>query len=334
MYKKIVVTKTPLRVSFLGGGTDIENFYKKYSGLSISSTINKFIYVTVKEHGKLFNRRFRLSYSKTENKNKLDNIQNDIVRETLKLIKVDKPLYISSISDIPSNSGLGSSSAFTVGLVKALYEFKNIKISNLKIAKIACKIEIERVLSPIGKQDQYSTALGGFNCFFFKKNSRIYVKKINKISLINKIFENSVFIWIGQTRKTNNILIDQNKSFNFNIQKLIKIKKLANNFLDTLNKKSFSLDEIAKLIDNSWSIKQSLSKKINNKKIKKIYNESVKNGCLGGKVLGAGGGGFLLVLIKKSKIKNFIKKMRNYDDRIIITKFKFEPRGSQVILSL
>jgi len=334
MFKKIVVTRTPLRVSFLGGGTDIANFYKKYSGLSVASTINKFIYVTVKEHGKLFNRSFRLSYSKTENKNKLDNVQNDIIRETLKLIKVNKPLYISSISDIPANSGLGSSSAFTVGLVKALYEFKNIKISNLKIAKIASKIEIEKVRSPIGKQDQYSTAMGGFNSIFFKRNSSVVVKKINRINFINEIFENCVFIWLGKTRKTNNILAGQNKFFHLNKEKLIRIKQLANNFLDIVKKKIFSLDDITKLIDSSWGIKKTLSKKINNKKIQKIYNESIRNGCLGGKVLGAGGGGFLLVMIRKNRIKNFIKCMKNYDNNLMISKFKFEPNGSEVIVSL
>lgn len=334
MLKKIVVTKTPLRVSFVGGGTDIENFYKKFSGLSITSTINKFVYVTVKEHGQLFNRNYRLNYFKTENKNKLNAIQNDIIRETLKLIKINKPLYISSISDIPANTGLGSSSAFTVGLVKALYEFKNIKISNFKIAKIACKIEIDRVLSPIGKQDQYSTALGGFNSIFFKKDSSVIVKKIKKINFINKIFKNCIFIWLGKTRKTNNILMDQNNSFFTNKKKLIEIKELANKFLRDVNKKVFSLKDIAKLIDSSWQLKQSLSKKINNKKIKIIYNESIKNHCLGGKVLGAGGGGFLLMLIKKNRIKNFIKKMKNYDKNIIISKFEFEPHGSKVVLSL
>jgi D-glycero-alpha-D-manno-heptose-7-phosphate kinase len=334
MPKKIVVTKTPLRVSFIGGGTDIANFYTKYSGLTVTSAINKFVYVTVKEHGKLFNRSFRLSYSKTENKNKLDNVQNDIIRETLKFIKVNKPLYISSISDIPANSGLGSSSAFTVGLVKALYEFKNIKISNLKIAKIASKIEIEKVRSPIGKQDQYSTAIGGFNSIFFKRNSSVIVKKINKINFINKIFENCVFIWLGKTRKANNILIDQNKYFYSNKKKLIRIKELAKNFLNIVNQKIFLLEDIAKLIDNSWSLKKSLSKKINNKKIQKIYNESIRNGCLGGKVLGAGGGGFLLVMVKKNRIKNFIKNMTKYDNSLIISKFKFEPSGSEVIASL
>ncbi len=332
-YKKIVVTKTPLRVSFLGGGTDISNFYKKNSGLVVSTTIDKFIYVTVKEHGPLFFKNYRLNYSKTENKNKLNQIQNDIIRETLRYIKINKPLYISSISDIPANTGLGSSSAFTVGLIKALYEFKNIKISESKIAELACKIEINILKSPIGKQDQYATAIGGFNSIEFQKNANVKIKKLKKKKIINKIFDNSLFIWIGKSRKTNKILSHQNSRLDQNINKLRLIKNLAKKFESEILKNNFSLIKFARFINENWELKKNLSNKISSKKIQRIFNIAIKNGSLGGKVLGAGGGGFLFLIIKKNKITAFKKKLRQIDKKISFMKCNYYASGTKVFIS-
>ena len=333
MYKKIVITRTPLRISLFGGGTDIKNFYKKNSGSVISATIDKFVYVTVKEHGKLFNEKYRLNYFRTENKKNLTKIQNDIIRETLKKIKINKPIYISSISDIPSGSGLGSSSAFTVGLIKALYELKNKKISNLQLAKLACEIEIDKVKSPIGKQDQYAAAIGGFNFIRFNKNSSVNVKKINEIKIIKNIFKNSLGIWTGNVRKTKEILNDQNQRFSKNEKNLLEVKKLTNKFEKSLKKK-FSIDEFSKLLNKSWLIKKILSKKISTKKILKIYKTALNNGSLGGKVLGAGGGGFLFLIVKSNNKEKLKKEILKIDKYIQILKFNFYKLGSKIILSL
>ena len=332
-YKKIVVTKTPLRISFLGGGTDISNFYKKKSGLVVSSTIDKFIYVTVKDHGPLFFRNYRLNYSKTENKNKLNQIQNDIIRETLKQIKIDRPLYISSISDVPANTGLGSSSAFTVGLIKALYEFKNINITNSKIAELACKIEIRKVKSPIGKQDQYATAIGGFNSINFKKNSKVKVKKLNRNKIINEIMDNSLLLWIGKSRKTNNILSHQNSRIKININNLNLIMNLAKKFEQKILKQNFSLQKFSKLIMENWELKKNLSAKISSKKIQRIFNLAIENGSLGGKILGAGGGGFIFLIIKKKRIEQFKKKMNKIDKKIKFMKCRYYNEGTKVLIS-
>ena len=333
MYKKIVITKTPLRVSLFGGGTDIKNFYKKNSGSVISATIDKFVYVTVKEHGKLFNEKYRLNYFRAENKKNLTNIQNDIIRETLKKIKINKPIYISSISDIPSGSGLGSSSAFTVGLIKALYELKNKKISNLQLAKLACEIEIDKVKSPIGKQDQYAAAIGGFNIIRFNKNSSVNIKKIYDLKIIKNIFKNSLGIWTGNVRKTNEILNDQNQRFSKNEKNLLEVKKLTQIFEKNLKKK-FSIDEFAKLLNKSWLIKKILSKKIYTKKILKIYQTALNNGSIGGKVLGAGGGGFLFLVVKPNNKEKLKKEILKFDKYIQIVKFNFYKSGSKIILSL
>jgi D-glycero-alpha-D-manno-heptose-7-phosphate kinase len=334
MYKKIVMTRTPMRISFLGGGTDISNFYKKNSGIVLSTAINKFIYVTVKEHGPLFFRNYRLNYSKTENKNKLSSIQNDIIRETLKITNIKKPLYISSISDLPSNSGLASSSAFTVGLVKALHEFKNEKITNLEAAKLACEIEINKVKSPIGKQDQYATAIGGFNVLNFKKDSTVIVKKIKKEKIIKEIFDNSVLIWVGGSRKANKILKDQNSRLKINKEKLNLIRKFAVNLESMIKKNYFSIKDFGNLINKSWNLKKNLSKKIVNNRITKIYNFAIENGSLGGKLLGAGGGGFLYMVVKKKDIMRFKKKINLYDKKIRFMDCNYYEKGTEILISI
>lgn len=334
MYKKIVTTRTPLRVSFLGGGTDIPIFYKKKNGIVISSSIDKFVYVTVKRHGPLFFKNYRLNYSRTENKNKLGDIENNIIRETLKLIKINKPIYISSISDVPAHTGLGSSSAFTVGLIKALYEFKNKKISNLEVAKLACKIEINKVKSPIGKQDQYATAIGGFNCIYFSKNSNVKVKKITKINIIKNIFNNSFFVWIGGLRKTNDILKDQNSRLRINLKNLTTLKNLTSYLYKQIKNDNFTITEFAELLNASWQIKKNLSKKINSNMITKIYNLAIKNGALGGKLLGAGAGGFLFLVVKKKESLKFYKKMCTNNKNLRIMRYKYYEKGTEVVMSL
>ena len=209
MQKKLVISKTPLRVSFFGGGTDIKNFYSKQKGKVISTTIDKYVYVTVKEHGELFRRNFRLNYSKSENKNKLSKIENNIIRETLREIKIKRPIYISSISDVPYRTGLGSSSSFAVGLINALLAFEGRNITKKKIAELACKIEINVLKNPIGKQDQYAATFGGFNLITFNKNSVLVNPLKEKKNFIKMVFDNSVLIYTGNTRSASKILKDQ-----------------------------------------------------------------------------------------------------------------------------
>lgn len=334
MYKKFITTKTPLRISFLGGGTDMSNFYKKTMGQVISCSINKFVYVTVKEHGKFFFRNFRLNYSKTENKSDINKIQNDIIRETLKIFKIDRPLYISSISDIPSNTGLGSSSAFTVGLIKALFEFKGMKVTNYEIAELACEIEINKVKSPIGKQDQYATALGGFNLLEFNKDESVNVIKLNKNNIIKKILKNSVLVWVGGSRKASSILRDQNLRINSNFKNLTTLANLTSDLSKLIINNKFSLEDFGKFINMNWHIKKSLSNKISNYKIQKLYSSAIKYGSLGGKLLGAGESGFLFLIVKDKEIDTFKQKMQLMNNKIHFEKFNFVNCGSKTLISL
>jgi D-glycero-alpha-D-manno-heptose-7-phosphate kinase len=330
----MIITRTPYRISLYGGGSDIPKYYNysKRGGAVISFSLKRYIYIIVK---KSFDKNFHLKYSEFEKVKKIEHIKHNLIREILKYFKIKEGLEIHSIGDFPGKgTGLGSSSAFAVGLIKALYQFKNTKISSAEIAKLACKIEINKVKSPIGKQDQYSTAIGGFNVIRFNKNSKVVINKFKDEKFVKSIFKNSIFIWSGKARKANPILLDQNKRFNFNEKNLINIKNLANDFIIKLKDKSLSFAEFANLVDKSWKLKINLSKKIYNNSIKKIYNEAIRNGCLGGKLLGAGGGGFLFLIIKKNNIEKFKKKMNVFNKDLQIMQFQYDKNGSEILLNL
>ena len=327
MKRKLVVSKTPLRVSFFGGGTDIENFYSKKNGKVISTTIDKYVYVTVKEHAELFRRNFRLNYSKSENKNSLNKIENNIIRETLRIMKIKRPIYISSISDIPDRTGLGSSSSFTVGLIKALYAFEGRKISKKKIAQLACKIEIDILRNPIGKQDQYAATYGGLNALTFKKNGVFINPLKQKNNFIKKVLNNSLLIFSGNTRSASKILKDQKKNHNLNLLKLNDLKNISEKFLK-FSKKDLNFNNFAKLLKNNWELKKKLSKKINSRKIENLINICNQNGALAVKLLGAGGGGFIFALFEKNNISLIKKKFKNFE----FVSLQYEPNGSSIIL--
>ena len=232
----IVTTRTPLRISLSGGGTDMPYFFNKYTGITISSSINKYIYVTVKLH-KNFNEKYRLNYFETETVNNIDLIKNLRIRETLKYFKIKDPLYISTISDLPYNTGLGSSSSFLVGLIHAIFLLKNMKIKYSKICEIAFEIENKITKNSLGKQDHYIAAHGGLKKIFYKKN-KVEVNKINiSKKKLNYIQENLIFFWTGKTRLSNKNLSKQKKNFKSNLNNLLKLKKLTEEFSKELQKK-------------------------------------------------------------------------------------------------
>jgi D-glycero-alpha-D-manno-heptose-7-phosphate kinase len=312
-----ILTKTPHRVSFFGGGTDLESFYRKSNGITFSTAINKYVYVGVKRHTNFFDERYRIVYSETELQNKIYKIKNDIVRETLKFCNFIEPLYINSISDLPSGTGLGSSSAFTVGLLKGIYSLMNIKKKNIKLAEEACEIEINRLKKPIGKQDQYACALGGVNLIKYNSSGLVSVKKNDNIrKFIKRIMFNSLFIFTGISRESSFILNDQNSKIkNQSIQKeMLQIKYICQNIYDEISNydgKNFDYlsNFFVKNINTSWNIKKTLHNDMTNEKINKIIK--IVNLCcenkVGIKLLGAGAGGFILV----SGIKNieYLKKI-------------------------
>tara|TARA_B110000027_G_scaffold45024_1_gene49519 strand:+ start:34 stop:1047 length:1014 start_codon:yes stop_codon:yes gene_type:complete len=316
--KNFVVTRTPHRISFLGGGSDIKSFYKDNEGLSLSTTIKHYVYVGVKRHSKFFDEKYRIVYSTTELRNNLKDIKNDIVRETLKHCKFKDPIYINSTSDLPSSSGLGSSSAFTVGLLKAIYYLMGIKKNNKDLAKEACHIEINRIKKPIGKQDQYACSVGGVNYLKFQANDSVSIKKNLKTEkFINKILSNSLLIWTGISRPSEIILSKQVRDLKKGLinTDTLKIKIICEKFYKEASKyngKNFNElnNFFIESLNESWNIKKTLNKDISNNKIEKLIKKiyTLTNDNLGLKLLGAGAGGFIFVTGIKN-VKQFQKKL-------------------------
>jgi len=325
-----IVTRTPLRVSLFGGGTDISYFYKKHNGKVISTTINKFVYVTVKSYDKLFGEKYRLNYSKTEHvKTNVSNIKNNIIRECLKFLKIKDSLNICISTDIPASSGLGTSSAIIVGLLNALYAYKGIEVKKSTLAENACKIEIDILKNPIGKQDQYNATYGGFKTYTFLKNDKVLFYNLSNV-IIKKIFSKSLFLWVGSFKESKEILAAQKNVFNIKKKYYLKLLSIANSFDKLKNKNPFNVKEFAELLDKSWSLKKKFSDKISNSNIDKLYKFAKKKGAIGGKLLGAGSGGFLFLTFTKFNKKKLLKIFKNKKVYFFIPFHK----GSEIILKI
>src|SRR5262245_60217468 len=208
---RMVVTRTPLRVSFAGGGTDLAAFYERGGyGAVLSTAVNKYIYVTVKQHGEVFNERIRLNYSKSEQAQRIEDIENNIARECLRFLKIDPPIYISTVGDLPASTGLGGSSSFAVGLLSALHAYRGEKVSAGQLAEEASYIEIDVLKEPIGKQDQYAAAFGGFNVFFFKRGGNVSVEPVRLSNgKLSALFAQMLMFWTGHQRDSSSVLTEQ-----------------------------------------------------------------------------------------------------------------------------
>jgi D-glycero-alpha-D-manno-heptose-7-phosphate kinase len=323
----LVTTATPQRVSFVGGGTDFKEFYTKHRGAVVSTAINKFIYVTVKRHSSLFNEQYRLSYFKSEHVQKLDDIENAIARECLRLVMVEGPLFISTIADIPASSGLGSSSSFAVGLLNALHVLRGEKVSTAQLAAEACQVEIDVLKQPIGKQDQYAAAFGGLNYLRFDMDDRVTIDHlwVDAAGLAN-LFAHSMLFWTGVQREASSILTSQKANIDSRTQQLCEMRDQAAEcrriFLNDFDPIAF-----AKLLNDGWRLKQSLAENITNERIQLAYDQALKAGALGGKLVGAGGGGFIYLVVPPSRHSAVRSTLSNMTE----VEMSYEPRGTRVL---
>jgi D-glycero-alpha-D-manno-heptose-7-phosphate kinase len=323
-----VTTITPHRISFVGGGSDYSDYYRQKEGSVINSTINKYLFVTVKKHSAIYPEKYRLMYSKTEFCNSLANIKNNIARECLRLLPVETPITITTNSDLPPDSGAGSSSAFAVGLLNALHHFRGEKPSCVQLAKEACKVEIDILKKNSGKQDQYAAAFGGFNKFTFKKDEQVIIEPLNISNKnINKIFKNLCLIWTGVTRNSSKIVKDYKLKSSNTSKTLDKLMNYIDPFQKSIENKNINLKLISNLIEQTWKIKKNISKKISNDKIEKISKTLYKNKINGHRIIGAGGGGFILCITDSNKKKKLINRL----NKTINLEIKFEPAGSQLL---
>jgi D-glycero-alpha-D-manno-heptose-7-phosphate kinase len=294
-----VLSVAPLRISFVGGGSDIPNFYESHGGAVVSASIDKYVYVHIKRHDPLFQERYRISYSEVEHAQQRSEIKNKIVKACLEKLNIDEPLQISTSADLPSSSGLGSSSSFAVALLLGLHALRGEEVSPIQVAEEACDVEMNFLNSPIGKQDQYAAAFGGLNHFHFKKDGRVMIEPLN-ISESNsrKLFEKSMLIWSGQTRNAGVVLEDQFRRSDGNSTNILAISNLAELFKEQLIKDELNWSEIGELISSGWNLKKTLSPKICTTEVSEIISKLEQIECYGYKLLGAGGGGFVYALVE------------------------------------
>ena len=322
----MIITKTPYRISFFGGGSDYPSWYKKNGGSVLSTTIDKYIYISCRFSPNYFKKKYRIVWRKIENVQRINEINHKAVRELLKYLKIRPGLEIHYYGDLPARSGMGSSSCFTVGLMQSLCRIKKIKLTKSKLANKSIHFEQKIMREVVGSQDQTSASFGGFNKIIFNKNGSINVKKIESNKNLKKLNENLILIYTGINRTAHKIA-------NRYVNKLTTVKRDQINRIisyvrdgeNILN--SGEVDDFGRLLHDAWMEKKALSNLISNSKINEIYEKAMEYGALGGKLLGAGGGGFLLMYMKEKQRKVFFKKYRN----LINIPFNFTTSGSQVI---
>lgn len=323
----MIISRTPLRISFVGGGSDIASFYSHEPGAVVTTAINRYIYIAV---NKQFDGRIIINYSKTEIVHRISDIENNLVREALKLTGVKGGIHITSIADIPSEgTGMGSSSSYVVGLLNALYAFQGKHVNAEKLAREACKIEIDILKKPIGKQDQYIASYGGLQHIQFNSDGSVYVDPIICKAEIKKLLEKRLLLfYTGITRSADPILTKQTNNMASEKKKrriMSKMVAIAKEMRKALNRNN--LDSFGEVLHENWMLKTQMAEGVTNSQIDTWYNIARRNGVVGGKVLGAGGGGFLLFYSREDKHKKIIAALPN----LIYQEVAFESQGSKII---
>jgi D-glycero-alpha-D-manno-heptose-7-phosphate kinase len=324
----MIITRSPLRITLGGGGTDLPSYYEKYGGFLISAAINRYVYITLHE---TFVDYLIVKYSKMEKVTKPDNIKHPIIREAIKMLNINcARLEIASMADIPAGTGLGSSGSYTTALLKALHTYKRNLIHPIELAEQACDIEINRLGEPIGKQDQYISAFGGVTCFEFSKNGHVkaYPLKIDK-EVLYDLEDNLLLFFTGYSRSASSILQEQHtKSKDADramIENLHFVKDLGIQSKKALEKGELS--KLGQLMNTHWQYKKERSSQMSNPKIDEWYNLALSNGAIGGKLIGAGGGGFLMFYSNdKTRLRNAMSRAGLEEVR-----FRFDFEGTKLI---
>jgi D-glycero-alpha-D-manno-heptose-7-phosphate kinase len=320
----MIISQTPLRISLAGGGTDLANYYLSSEGFVVSTSIDKYIFVVIKER---FDELIYVDYSKKEIVESIDDIQHDLVREAAKIVGLKKGFEVMMLADIPSEgSGLGSSSSLTVGLLHAFYQFKGKLVTAEQLAEEACLIEIEVLKRPIGKQDQYIAAFGGLKSFKFTKDDTV---EVNDIELESdpkrRLGSNLLLFFTNTTRKAASILEEQSSNVMSKLEFHHRIKELAYDSLEELKK--HNINRIGENLKVNWEMKKNLASNVSNSEIDKMHKLAMDGGALGAKISGAGGGGFLLVYCERDRQDTLRRYMKEYRE----LPFLLENFGSKII---
>src|SRR5688572_4727264 len=324
----MIITRSPLRVSLGGGGTDLPSYYREFGGFLIAAAIDKYVYIT--KH-RTFQPEIIIKYSKLERVQSVDQIEHPIIREALKLVGITDPhLELTSMADIPGGTGLGSSGSFTTALLKALHAFKKNLVSPVELAEQACDIEINKLGEPIGKQDQYIAAIGGITAFTFHPDGRVEYRpcQISEETLFN-LEDNLLLFFTGYSRSASAILKDQNEKSKQHDRAMLDnlhfTKELGYQSLAALEAEN--LGEFARLMDVHWQRKKARSTGMSNPQINDWYHHAMAHGALGGKLIGAGGGGFLMFYAAdKARLRHAMRKQGLQEVR-----FRFDFEGTKVV---
>jgi D-glycero-alpha-D-manno-heptose-7-phosphate kinase len=323
----MIITRTPLRISFVGGGSDLPAFYEKEQGAVLSTAIDKYIYVTVNPK---FDHKIRVSYSITEIVDRVDELKHNLVREAMTMLKIQQGVEITSISDIPSEgTGLGSSSSYTVGLLNALYAHRYYMAGAERLAREASYIEIERCNKPIGKQDQYIAAYGGMQYIRFNPDGSVFVDPvICSPNTIQNLERSLLLLYTGLTRSADDILMEQSRevqSDDTKRQGTRRMVELAGQLYEALGRND--LNAFGEILHAGWMQKRKLASSISNRVIDVWYEKARVAGAIGGKLLGAGGGGFLLLFAPPESHGDIVRALSDLQWK----PFYFSPQGSKVI---
>jgi len=320
----MIVTRTPFRISFAGGGTDLRAFYSLEQGAVTSTAIDKYMHITVSRR---FDSTLRISYSKTEIVDRVDQVAHPIVREALMFCGIEGQIEITSVADIPAGTGVGSSSSFTVGLLAALHAFKGEFASPERLASEACEIEIDRLGEPIGKQDQYIAAYGGMEHIRFNPDETVFVDPvICSRTVRERLGDNLLLLFTGKRRNARDILRPQREKTPALVETLRRLRDLAFRTADVL-RGGDDLTELGRILHEGWMLKKEIHPGISDDEIDSSYERALGAGAVGGKLLGAGGGGFLLLFCEKEHreaVRQAVPELKE-------VRFKLEPEGAKIV---
>jgi D-glycero-alpha-D-manno-heptose-7-phosphate kinase len=323
----LIITQTPLRVSLAGGGTDFSDFFQPHGGCVVSTAIDKYVYCIVKER---FDDKIYVNWTKKEIVESVDQIEHELVREAMRKVGVTKGIEISFLSDIPAEgSGLGSSSSVTVGVLNALYHYVDATPTTEQLARDACAIEIEVLGKPIGVQDQYIAAYGGLRCFEFGPGPGVKVTPVKTTRTALEDLDNMLMLfYTGKTRQASSILSQQKSSVGRNVEVLQRIKQQAHQVRQLVE--AGDIDGLGAILHQGWEAKRKLAQGVSSSELDEIYERAVKAGALGGKISGAGGGGFFLLCVASDKRQAVRQALANLREM----PFRLERGGSRIVLNM
>ena len=329
-WEKMLITRSPLRISLGGGGTDLPSYFKIHEGYLIAASISKYVYVTV---SRPFEEKIILKYSNIESISSVRDIKHPIIREALDLLQLKSPqIEITTLADIPSGTGLGSSGSFTTALLKALFTHYYRPLQQKELAELACHIEIERLHEPIGKQDQYITAYGGISSFVFRKNGQVIAQPLQvSMQTLFELEDQLLLFFTGFSRSAGSILKDQNTRSRQSDQEMLNnlhyVKELGYRSKEALE--SGNTQHFGELMHEHWEHKKRRSGGMSNSQIDQWYQLALQNGAIGGKLVGAGGGGFLMFLAEDRTRLRKVMSQAGLEE----VRFRFDFEGTKIILS-